>query len=263
MLIKHAFIRRLPRRRHKCTLPVWLHLSPAARPLWPTQRFHNRMHSWIPPAGEQPHEFSSVCIMLLVFFPLCLSQYLVQANPVPRGRHEVLLDGVVKKCILVGAPYTHRRYVHQRCVKALPQLWERREEREALTMRTTVHLRSRLVYVVTVSLRSPPDQRLQWRACGRWLRSSCHWCICPEWPGVDTHRAHRQQKLMPSHHRPQTAWLWVWCARGSDPSRLVSSSCHWAKRSVDTTVPSLRMSLILLFCFLPDMSHFHCLSPSI
>lgn len=66
-------------------------------------------------------------------FPPCLSQYLVQADPVPCGGHEVLLDGVVKKCIMVGAPYTQRRYMHQWCVKALPQLWERQEERDGAT----------------------------------------------------------------------------------------------------------------------------------
>lgn len=60
--------------------------------------------------------------MFLFFLPLCLSQYLVQANPVPCGGHEVLLDGVGKKCILVGAPYAHRRYVYQWCVKTLLQL---------------------------------------------------------------------------------------------------------------------------------------------
>lgn len=79
---------------------------------------------------------SSITVYCLFVFPLCLSQYLVQANPVPCGGHEVLLDGVVKKCILVGAPHTHGRYVHQWCVKALPQLRERQEKRDRVLAKT-------------------------------------------------------------------------------------------------------------------------------
>ncbi|TNN63431.1 hypothetical protein EYF80_026281 [Liparis tanakae] len=48
--------------------------------------------------------------------------YLVQADPIPGGGHEVLLDGVVKECVLVGAPRSQRRHVDQRGVKALPHL---------------------------------------------------------------------------------------------------------------------------------------------
>lgn len=49
-------------------------------------------------------------------------QHLVQANPIPRGWHEVFLDGVGQTRSLVGAPHTHRRNVHHRRVETLPQL---------------------------------------------------------------------------------------------------------------------------------------------
>lgn len=58
---------------HTCTLPVWLHLSLAGRSLWPTQRFHNRMRFWIPPAKKPKKQIKSVSFFVLFVFSLCVS----------------------------------------------------------------------------------------------------------------------------------------------------------------------------------------------
>lgn len=73
---------------------------------------------------------------------------------------------------------------------------------------------------------SPPDWRLQWRAYGHWLRSSCHCCIYPAWPWSDTRRFHHQRRSTPSHHHPPVVGFWAWSSRGSDLSTLAFSSYH-------------------------------------
>lgn len=154
-------------------------------------------------------------------------QDLVQANPIPRGWQEVFLDGVGQTCTLVCAPRSHRRNVHVRCVETLPQLWEKGREGGRFSMPALVS---------AVSYRSPPGWRTPPRACGHWLRSSCHWCICLVWPGADTRPVHLQQRSMLSHCRRPCSLLegalWVWCATGFGRSRLVFFSSRWVQQRI-------------------------------